>query len=112
MKLIDLLNKIANNEEVPKKIKWANDEWSYSNGPSKNYLTDLEDLFSAIDGSNLNDEIEIIEQETTYEQNFTGWKMFQSGKVVYSYGCDEPALKPVDVADVEKDIKEMLGKKT
>lgn len=111
MKIIDLLNKIANNEEVPNKIKWANDEWSYSNGPSKNYLTDLEDLFSVIDGSNLNDEIEIIEEETTHEQNFTGWKLIQNGKVVASYGYDEPALKPADIIDVEKDVKKMLEEK-
>ena len=63
MKLIELLNKIAKGEEVPEKIKWGNDEWKYSNGASKNYYTDYEDLFSAIDGSNLNDELEIIEDE-------------------------------------------------
>lgn len=63
MKVIDLLNKIAKGEEVPEKIKWGNDEWKYSNGASKNYYTDYEDLFSVIDGSNLNDEVEIIEDE-------------------------------------------------
>ena len=60
MKVIDLLNKIAKGEEVPKKINWHDDEWEYSNGESKNYFTDYEDLFTAIDGSNLNDEVEII----------------------------------------------------
>jgi hypothetical protein len=60
MKVIDLLNKIAKGEEVPKKIKWNDDVWIYSYGPSKSYYTDYEDLFSVIDGSNLNDEVEII----------------------------------------------------
>jgi predicted transcriptional regulator len=63
MKVIDLLNKIANGEEVPKKIKWGIDEWQYNNGASKNYFNDYEDLFSVIDGSNLNDKVEIIEDK-------------------------------------------------
>ena len=61
--VIQLLNKIAKGEEVPEKIKWSIDEWKYSNGASKNYFNDYEDLFSVIDGSNLNDEVEIIEDK-------------------------------------------------
>ena len=65
IKIIDLLNKIANGEEVPKKIKWDNDEWEY--GVSKNYYSDYEDLFTAIDGSNLTDEVEILDEEDEFE---------------------------------------------
>ena len=68
MKIIDLLNKIAKGEEVPLKIKWNGDEWNYSNGASKNYFNDYEDLFSVIDGSNLNDEVEIIEEDKKIEK--------------------------------------------
>ena len=63
MKIIDLLNKIANGEEVPMLIKWNDDEWYYMNNISKNYSNDKEDLFSIIDGTNLNDEVEILEEE-------------------------------------------------
>lgn len=63
IKVIDLLNKIAKGEKVPEKIKWNDDEWVYYDGSSKNYYNDYEDLFSVIDGSNLNDEVEIIEED-------------------------------------------------
>lgn len=117
MKVIDLLNKIANNEEVPKQIVFHEIEWVlknkhkycidyYSTGMKRYLFCDEWALTN-----NLNDEIEIIEEETTIEQNFTGWKMFQSGKVVFSYDHDGPALKLADVVDVEKDIKEMLEEK-
>lgn len=61
MKIIDLLNKIAKGEEVPKKIKWETVVWEYDDSSSKNYVIDYGDLFSSISGSNLNDEIEIPE---------------------------------------------------
>lgn len=111
MKIIDLLNKIAKNEEVPKKICYEEYIWTWNGETYDNREQCLfEDYIDKkyVITDVLNDEIEIIEQETTYEQNFTGWKMFQSGKVVCSYDCDRPALKPVDIADVEKDVKEML----
>lgn len=62
MKIIDLLNKIAKSEEVPKKIKWNDDEYSYVNDTCKNYANDYEDFMSVVDGACLNDEIEIIEE--------------------------------------------------
>ena len=65
MKIIDLLNKIANGEEVPKKIKWNYGEYSYVNDTCKNYANDYEDFMSVVDGSCLNDEIEIIEEQQT-----------------------------------------------
>ena len=74
MKIIDLLNKIANGEEVPKKIKIKNNvyEWyrrcentfnyrlSYDGKLVDSYLSD--DWF--IDSKDmLNDEVEILEEE-------------------------------------------------
>ena len=111
MKVIDLLNKIANDDEFRPNIKYRKITYTYKK-EFNDYQNDNNDDWGILNdfciNMILNDEIEIIEEETTYEQNFTGWKMFQSGKVVCSYDCDRPALKPVDIADVEKDVKEML----
>ena len=45
MKVIDLLNKIANNEEVPKKIKCDGYTWVYQKG-THDYLNDEKNFFS------------------------------------------------------------------
>ncbi len=70
MKVIDLLNKIANGEEVPKKIKYDDEEFVFTgyNSASKNYNNELEDLFEVLDGSMLNDEVEIIEEKKIPEK--------------------------------------------
>ena len=110
MKVIDLLVKIAKGEEVPKKIKYCDIEFEYSKENMFYYNDDFSmyrTMFS--EGNCLNDEVEIIEEEKTYEQNFTGWQIVQNGKVVASYNAQR--LKPVDITDVEKDIKEMLEEK-
>jgi hypothetical protein len=68
MKVIDLLNKIANGEEVPKKIRingWCYKfEWQDYAG---NYLDESEeiDLMSALscDKEELNKEVEILDDE-------------------------------------------------
>lgn len=68
MKIIDLLNKIVNEEEVPKKIKWENMIYSY-NKEEKDYETWFEDnsglsLFNLVYiTTRLNDEVEILEEE-------------------------------------------------
>lgn len=60
MKIIDLLNKIANGEEVPKKVRFAGiifeydeDDQMYNNNEYKNIC----------DYAFLNDEVEILEEE-------------------------------------------------
>ena len=73
MKVIDLLNKIANGEEVPKKIHY-NCVPLYWCEPCKIYetMTDGElcgkDLYTLLD--NLNDEIEILEEEKIKKVDF------------------------------------------
>ena len=63
MKVIDLLNKIANGEEIPLKIKVKGYEYRQSNGQfwcdeTKNYLIDnCTSIYC------LNDEVEIIEED-------------------------------------------------
>ena len=62
MKVIDLLNKIANGEEVPKKIKYINKFFDYDNADYFN--TDIGYLFERCTLCViLNDEVEIIEEE-------------------------------------------------
>lgn len=71
MKVIDLLNKIANNEEVPKKIKYEDDIFEYQEY-CKDYqcISNKELGFLLKDDvgyyycyKRLNDEIEIIEEK-------------------------------------------------
>lgn len=70
IKIIDLLCLISNGEELPKKIKYGATEYEFSgyDTASKNYKCEYEggfysDLFSDIDGSCLNDEAEILDDE-------------------------------------------------
>lgn len=70
MKVIDLLNKIANGEEKPKKIKYDNtiyeynEQYDYKNELQINYysIDKGEDFFNNVLCYSLNDEIEIIEE--------------------------------------------------
>lgn len=67
MKIIDLLNKIANGEEVPKKIKYNNIILSYDKDLSDYYKYYGEYLFYHLFGKDkldfLNNEVEILEEE-------------------------------------------------
>lgn len=66
MKIIDLLNKIANGEEVPKKIAIDSTVYVYT---KQNYYEDYEgySLFEDVSDSNikefLDEEVEIIEEQ-------------------------------------------------
>ena len=72
MKIIDLLNKIANGEEVPKKIKinkiifeYQGDDYLYKDEDKKEYWlfsAGYTDKFEWLDSA-LNTEVEIIEEE-------------------------------------------------
>lgn len=69
MKIIDLLNKIANGEEVPKKIKWQGQIYEYSNFERfyyQNGFSMYRDFYT--EGNCLNDEIEIIEAPKKIEK--------------------------------------------
>lgn len=62
IKIIDLLNKIANNEEVPEKIMF--DEWLYIYNEREKTYYDEEDrtLWQSYNFKILTDEVEIIEE--------------------------------------------------
>lgn len=88
MKVIDLLNKIANGEEVPKKIKYNNkiyeyyerleNIFNYKQIVNGKYIDDYFNDNYFID-SILNDEVEIIEEPKKIEKI----EMYQDGEGSY-----------------------------
>ena len=70
MKVIDLLNKIANNEEVPKKIKYLGIIHEYCEINKFYYTEDGSSLYREMftEGNCLDDEIEIIEEDKEIEE--------------------------------------------
>lgn len=79
MKIIDLLNDIANGEEVPKKIKYENKILYFDNEDNEdnNYRATFNyydeegnsELFTGWVGEYLNDEVKIIEDVEVIEDN-------------------------------------------
>ena len=73
MTVIQLLNKIANDEEVPKKIKYEGRIWEYDSDV-QDYMNEdiVEYLFANMFGMKtervLNDEVEIIEEPKKIEK--------------------------------------------
>lgn len=98
MKIIDLLNKIANGEEVPKSIYWRDEEFEYINGEFKDGSRCR--IMSKFTTETLNEEVEIIEEDK--EDNFTGWKMYQDGKEVCSIDCLPEKDTPKEDKKIEK----------
>lgn len=64
MKVIDLLNKIANKEEVPKEIYFNGFKWNYDidNNLYRNGSSSLLSILGGYKGIILNDEIKILEE--------------------------------------------------
>ena len=95
MKVIDLLNKIANGEEIPQLIKWNG--YVYDKLGCEYYMLNDRDitLFGDIldtNGKYLNDEVEIIEDNKIPEK------------------LDERILLQRRIEDVGIPLKEMLDK--
>ena len=93
MKVIDLLNKIANGEEVPEKIKYKNEIYKRYQNISTNNLYYyqvpnkckflIDQLSSAID---LLDEVEIIEESKKIEKlNLPSFEEFETMNVAEHY---------------------------
>ena len=98
MKVIDLLNKIANGEEVPKKIKikqWENN-WEDEDLEYELYSRLYEEDFE------LNDEVEILEEEKKIPEKIT----MRAGMV----GSIDNKLESLDIniMDVEDKINEII----
>ena len=70
VKIIDLLNKIANGEEVPEKIKWNDVIWEYNKDEKEYYSQRTNEAFFNDTSSvglwimaHLNDTVEILEEQ-------------------------------------------------
>ncbi|MBR4003577.1 MAG: hypothetical protein IKI95_05955 [Clostridia bacterium] len=87
MKIIDLLNKIANGEELPKKMKIK--QWQY-NAENENLEYELFDRLFEEDVE-LNDEVEIIEKKKIPEK--LGLCAYEDGGISYSWSISEASLK-------------------
>ena len=68
IKIIDLINKIANGEEFPKKIKYnKKDIYIWDSIQNKYVLKDASYISLAFDFKELNEEVEIIEDDYTID---------------------------------------------
>lgn len=97
MTLIELLNKIANGEELPNKIKIRTDALVCNNDHIKfslqdyYYMENEENTAWKIWYYDLNDEVEIIEEDKTIEK--LGEIAGIDGDIAYSWSRTETKLK-------------------
>ena len=106
IKIIDLFNKIANNEKVPKKIRYFGQIYEYSEEMKfyyQNGFSMYRDFFT--EGNCLNDEVEIIEEEKEMEKI---GKIYDGFTDSYYDTCLEKTIKKVDelVDEINKLKKE------
>lgn len=84
MKIIDLLNKIANGEEVPKRIKINNFIYEYRGYmycTEKANYQDIEDyLFGKWNFNILNDTVEILEEQKKIPEKLPKWATTREDK--------------------------------
>lgn len=90
--------------KAPKKIKYYGEELEYVEGCEDYYSYYGNGLFEYKFGNCknfLNGEVEIIEEP---KDNFTGWKMYQDGKVISSMDCsvDETKDNSIERLDIEE----------
>ena len=97
MKVIDLLNKIANGEKTPKKFKVNDRIWEWN---VNSYQCELNSEFAVTglryDLSNLNDEIEIIEENNKIEK----LDIFEEDGVMQIYDKNKVECTMLDNVDV------------
>ena len=105
IKIIDLLNKIANNEDVPKKIKWENIIYAYSEY-DKDYLEEpfsdeeykgLFDMRDSILTQFLNDEVEILNEA-------------KEDKIQKIYHCETSLIKNEVEIFITENLNQMVDK--
>lgn len=122
MKIIDLLNKIANGKEVPKGIRYKCENWFYDeknqdyiNNDSSTFL--LSDLFTDdIITCFINDEVEIIEDKPKIDniliqknREVTGMKdSFVEGMLNHFYDMDLEVREKMN--EIIKVVNELIEK--
>ncbi|MBQ9607812.1 MAG: HNH endonuclease [Lachnospiraceae bacterium] len=100
MKIIDLLNKIANGEEVPEKIKYENEKFVFSDKTHQYYVGDnSNDINTYYDNSfkkrlynfkQLNNEVEIIDDEEWKTiVDFPNYEISTKGNIRTKQYCDK-----------------------
>lgn len=89
MKIIDILNKIANNEQPPKKIVFKDEVYEYDETDGDYRNNNYEALFDYHEITDiLNDEVQILETTITYNQdNFYQYQPY-TGEVEIK--CNSP----------------------
>lgn len=109
IKIIDLFNKIVNNDEVPKKIRYFGEIYEYSEEMKfyyQNCSSMYRDFFT--EGNCLNDEVEIIEEEKEIEKI---GKIYDGFTDSYYDTCLETTIKKVDeIIDVVNKLKKEIEK--
>ena len=109
IKIIDLFNKIVNNDEVPKKIRYFGEIYEYSEEMKfyyQNGFSMYRDFFT--EGNCLNDEVEIIEEEKEIEKI---GKIYDGFTDSYYDTCLETTIKKVDeIIDVVNKLKKEIEK--
>ena len=92
IRIIDLLNKIANGEEVPKKIKYKDFEYTYAK--EIGWYRRIDDIGSYeewfISKNRLNDTVEIIEEQQDIDiqniEELPNWITRRDGEVTQQEG--------------------------
>ena len=98
MKIIDLLNKIANGEEVPKKIKYDNNIYKYIR-MWEQYVDEVTEKpllkgISYYNYSGLNNEVEILEEDKKIEKmsEFYAEHINENGEMTEIFNKHELAI--------------------
>ena len=111
MKVIDLLNKIANGEEVPEKIKFRNNIFRYTG--CSYYCDEMHTTFFNIyNFSVLNEKVEIMEENKKLKHIGKSYNIrkFDDNFNVNAYDSEEMIKFIQDIYDKVEDIIDKINK--
>lgn len=110
MKIIDLLNNIANGKKVPAKIKFKNNIFRYS---GCNYYCDemMTTLFNIYSLSILNENVEIIEDKKIgyIEGRIKNWKHYIEDRCFRVQPLEDLELNQNEIVIIDK-VNELIDK--
>lgn len=110
MKVIDLLNKIANGEEVPEKIKVGNIIWSFDKKEKTYFMnnTNIQLFYVEEITKKLNDEVEVIEEDKKIEKlENLNVNYCRDGKLYETLTKDQIAL---DISTLQKWVNKIIDR--